>query len=76
LGVALDRVWRLHRRALRASVLDELTRLLVSTDSLDDVFRAFAGAVAKLMAFDSIAVSLLDAERDEFEIVDVVARSV
>src|SRR5438034_2918005 len=27
LGEALDRVWRLHRRALRMSALDELTRL-------------------------------------------------
>ena len=76
LGEALDRVWRLHRRALRTAVLDELTRLLVSTDALDDVFHAFAEAVAKLVAFDSIAVSLVDVERDEFEIVDVVARSV
>src|SRR5881396_1038866 len=76
LGEALDRVWRLHRRALRMSALDELTRLLVVTHSLDDVFRAFAEGAAKLVAFDSIAVSLLDAERDEFEIIDVVARSV
>ena len=75
LGEALDRVWRLHRRALRMSALDELTRLLVVTHSLDDVFRAFAEGAAKLVAFDSIAVSLLDAERDEFEIIDVVARS-
>src|SRR5436190_1140215 len=29
LGEALDRVWRLHRRALRMSALDELTRLRV-----------------------------------------------
>src|SRR5438309_1737652 len=76
LGEALDRVWHLHRRALRTSALDELTRLLVVTHSLDDVFRAFAEGAAKLVAFDSIAVSLLDAERDEFEIIDVVARSV
>ena len=76
LGEALDRVWRLHRRALRTAVLDELTRLLVSTDALDDVLHAFAEAVAKLVAFDSIAVSLVDVERDEFEIIDVVARSV
>src|SRR5213076_3155894 len=76
LGEALDRVWRLHRRALRMSALDELTRLLVVTHSLDDVFSAFAEGAAKLVAFDSIAVSLLDAERDEFEIIDVVARSV
>ena len=76
LGEALGRVWDLHRRTLRASVVNEITRLLASPHSLDDVFRAFSGGVAKLVAFDSIAVSLLDKEREEFEIVDVVAREV
>src|SRR6266567_3266475 len=44
LGEALDHVWRLHRRRLRTSALNELTRLL-------------------------------DSERGEFEVVDIVARS-
>src|SRR5207244_1026767 len=75
LGEALDHVWRLHRRRLRTSALNELTRLLVSTHSLEDVFRAFAEGVARLVVFDSVAVSLLDSERGEFEVVDIVARS-
>src|SRR5881409_2317158 len=75
LGEALGHVWRLHRRRLRMSALNELTRLLVSTHSLEDVFRAFAEGVARLVVFDSVAVSLLDSERGEFEVVDIVARS-
>ena len=75
LGQALEQVWRLHRRALRMSVLNEIMRLMVSSQSLDDVFRAFAEGAARLVRFDSIGVSLLDAERREFEIVDVVART-
>ncbi|MBI2158121.1 MAG: GAF domain-containing protein [Candidatus Rokubacteria bacterium] len=74
LGVAIEQVWRLHRRALRMSVLNEITQLLVSSDSLDGVFRAFVDSAAKLVGFDSIGVALLDAERGEFELVDVVAR--
>src|SRR5256885_14353790 len=35
LGVGLGHVWRLHRRRLRTSALNELTRLLVSTHSLE-----------------------------------------
>src|SRR5256886_2157776 len=75
LGEALGHVWRLRRRRLRTSALNELTRLLVSTHSLEDVFRAFAEGVARLVVFDSVAVSLLDSERGEFEVVDIVARS-
>ena len=75
LGQALEHVWRLHRRALRMSVLNEITRLMVSSQSLDDVFRAFSEGAGRLVRFDSIGVSLLDAERPEFEIVDVVARA-
>src|SRR2546427_6118504 len=75
LGVGLGHVWRLHRRRLRTSALNELTRLLVSTYSLEDVFRAFAEGAARLVVFDSVAVSLLDSERGEFEVVDIIARS-
>src|SRR2546422_8601042 len=75
LGVGLGHVWRLHRRRLRTSALNELTRLLVSTHSLEDVFRAFAEGAARLVVFDSVAVSLLDSERGEFEVVDIVAPS-
>jgi len=74
LGTAIDLVWHIHRRALRTSVLNELTQLLASGDSLDEVFRAFTEGTSRLIPFDSIAVALLDAERGELEIVDVAAR--
>ena len=76
LGATLEPAWEFHRRALRLRVLDDLTRLLVSSDSLDDVLRVFAEGLAKLVSFDSVAVSLVDAERDEFEVIDVAARGV
>jgi len=60
---------------LRAAVVDELMRLLVSRHSLDEVFAAFGEGAAKLVTFDALGVSLLDAERGEFEIVDVMART-
>jgi two-component system NtrC family sensor kinase len=75
LGTAIEQVWRLQQRTLRITVLNEITRLLVSGDSLDDVFRSFADGLARLVAFDSVAVALLDLERDEFQVVDVLARS-
>jgi signal transduction histidine kinase/putative methionine-R-sulfoxide reductase with GAF domain len=76
LGVALPPAWEFHRRALRLRVLDDLTRLVVSSDSLDDVLRVFAQGLATLVTFDSLAVALVDAERDEFEVIDVAGRNV
>jgi GAF domain-containing protein len=74
LGTALERVWQIHRRSLRTTALGEIMELLVSGHSLDDVFRRFAEAVARLVEFDSLGVSLVDPERNEFEVVDVLAR--
>ena len=76
LGTAIAQVWRLHQRTLRITVLNEITRLLVSGDSLDDVLRAFADGLARLLAFDTIALALVDAERGAYDVVDVLARSV
>lgn len=75
LGSAIAQVWRLHRRTLRITVMNEITRLLVSSDSLDDVLRAFMDGVARLVAFDGLSVQLVDAERAEVEVIDVPARS-
>jgi signal transduction histidine kinase len=76
LGAALEQVWRLQQRALRISVQNELTRLLVSRDGVDEVLTTFAEGLARLVPFDSVAVALLDPERPEFEVVDVLGRSV
>jgi signal transduction histidine kinase len=76
LGTAIERVWALHERTLRLTVITEITRLGVGSESTDDVFRAFAEGAARLVRFDSIGVSLLDFERGEFEIIDLPARSI
>ena len=76
LGTAIERVWQLHERTLRMSVIAEITRLGAGSESRDDVFRAFAEGAARLVRFDSIGVSLLDPERGEFEVLDLPARSI
>ena len=75
LGAAIEPVWRLQQRTLRMTVLNEITRLLVSSDSLDDVLGRFADGLARLVRFDALAVALLDRERGEFEVLDVLGRS-
>ena len=76
LGAAIEQVWRLQQRTLRITVHNDITRLLVSGDPVDEVLRAFADGLARLVAFDSLAIGLLDPERPEFEVIDVLARSV
>jgi signal transduction histidine kinase/putative methionine-R-sulfoxide reductase with GAF domain len=75
LGAAIGHAWRLQQRALRVSVHDDITGLLVSGDPIDDVLRAFADGLARLVIFDTLAVGLIDPERPEFEVLDVLARS-
>jgi two-component system NtrC family sensor kinase len=76
LGRAIEQAWRARRRALRMTTLTEITRLLGSSDSLDEVLSAFASGLARLVDFDAVAIVLLDAERSEFEVLDVTARTV
>jgi GAF domain-containing protein len=76
LGAAIEQVWRLQQRTLRMTVHNDIMRLLVSGDPVDEILRAFADGLARLVAFDSLAVGLLDPERPEFEVIDVLARSV
>ena len=76
LGTTIEQLWRLQRRTLRSTALTEITRLLASGDSLDGVLSAFAESLVGLVAFDSVAVLLMDAERGEFEVIDVSARSI
>jgi two-component system NtrC family sensor kinase len=75
LGLALERLERQHERTRRMAALNEITRLGSSSEPLDAVLRAFADSAAALVAFDSIGVSLIDAERDSFIVLDVPARS-
>ena len=76
LGAALERRWRDERRALRMMLLTEMTRVLGSSDSLDETLKAFADGLARVVAFDALALLLVDAERGEFEILDVITRTV
>jgi signal transduction histidine kinase len=71
---ATRRSRRRARRVPRADVRDALLRELVGHHSLDDALTAFAAAAAKRVRFDALGLSLLDAERDEFEVIDVVGR--
>jgi GAF domain-containing protein len=75
LGVALERIWQVHRRTLRMAVLNEITRRGAGPESVDEVLGAFEAGLARLVRFDSVALSLLDPERGEFSIVDLPARS-
>jgi two-component system, NtrC family, sensor kinase len=74
LGSAIAQVWRLHQRTLRITVLNEITALLVSSGSVDEVLRGFAEGLGRLVRFDSITLALVDAERAEIEITDVLGR--
>jgi two-component system NtrC family sensor kinase len=49
-------------------------RQLASRHSLDEALTAFAEGVAKLVRFDALGVLLLDTERGEFEVIDVMGR--
>jgi signal transduction histidine kinase len=75
LGRAIEQAWRHYRGLLRMRVSTEIARLGRSGEPLDAVYRAFAEGVAGLVPFDSIGVSLIDAERREFSIVDLPART-
>ncbi|MGH7325594.1 MAG: GAF domain-containing protein, partial [Candidatus Rokuibacteriota bacterium] len=75
LGRAVEQAWRHYRGILRMRVAAEITRLGRSGEPLDAVYRAFAEGVAGLIRFDSIGVSLIDAEGREFTIVDLPART-
>ncbi|HET9491496.1 MAG TPA: GAF domain-containing protein [Methylomirabilota bacterium] len=75
LGLAVEQAWRHHREMRRMRVATELTRLGRSGEPLDAVYRAFAEGVAGLVSFDSIGVSLIEAEGREFTIVDLPART-
>src|SRR5438132_1684834 len=74
LGAALDHLREREQRTGRAAALAEISRLLTTRHTIDELFAAFAGGIAKLVAFDSLTLSLLDAERREFELIDVNAR--
>ena len=68
--VLVGRVGSLTAASLPADLSQELT----ARHTIDDVFAAFAEGASQLVRFDSLSLLLLDAERREFEFVDVTAR--
>src|SRR5262245_36286762 len=61
IGVALEALGEREQKAHRANALAELTRVLTVRHTLEEVYAAFAESAAKLVRFDSLTVSLLDA---------------
>jgi PAS domain S-box-containing protein len=74
-GHALEHVWRLHRRTIRLEVINQVTALTATTLPLERVYEKTAEAVARLVRFDALGVTLLDRERGEFRVLDVAART-
>ena len=74
-GHALEHVWRLHRRTIRLEVINQITALGATTLPLERVYEKTAEAVARLIRFDALGVTLLDRERGEFRVLDVAART-
>src|SRR6266446_7772403 len=74
-GHALEHVWRLRQRTIRLEVINQVTALTGTTLSLARVYEKVAEAVARLIRFDALGVTLLDRERGEFRVLDVTART-
>jgi two-component system, NtrC family, sensor kinase len=75
LATALEQLGEREQRVRREAALAEITRVLAARHTIDDLFGAFAAGAAKLVRFDLLTVALLDAERREFELVNVTSRS-
>jgi len=74
-GRAMEHVWQLHQRTLRLDLINEVTALTARTTSLDRIYRTMADAVARLIPFDALNVTLFDRERRELHVLDVAARA-
>ncbi len=73
-GHALEHVWRLRQRTIRLEVINEVMTLTATTLPLDRVYGKTAEAVARLIRFDALGVTLLDRERGDFRVLDVAAQ--
>jgi signal transduction histidine kinase/putative methionine-R-sulfoxide reductase with GAF domain len=73
LGDALERIWWVHRRAVRIQVLSLVTELGTSRHTLDEVLDVFVEGLARLVDFDAIGVAVRDTDRDPPGSVDLLA---
>ena len=71
LAAALEQLGEREQRARRAAALAEITRVLTARHTIDELCGTFAASASKLVKFDLLTVSVLDAERREFERVSV-----
>jgi len=71
-GLAMAQVWQLHQRTRRLEVVNEVTALAGSALDLPGVYQAVARAVARLIRFSALGVGLLDRERHELRLIDIV----
>jgi two-component system, NtrC family, sensor kinase len=71
-GLAMAQAWRLHQRTRRLEIINEVTGLASQSLDLPGIYRAVARAVAPLIRFDALGVALLDRERGELRLMDIV----
>ena len=74
-GLAMEQIWRLDQRTLRLEVINEVTALMATTLPLERIYQRVADAVGRLIRFDALGLTLLDRERHEIRVFDVVARA-
>jgi len=74
-GHALEHVWRLRQRTARLEVINEVLALTATILPLERVYEKTAEALGRLIRFDALGVTLLDRERGDFRVLDVVAHT-
>jgi two-component system NtrC family sensor kinase len=71
-GLAMAQAWQLHQRTRRLEMINEVAALAGSALELPRLYQAVARVVARLIRFSALGVGLLDRERGELRLFDVV----
>jgi two-component system, NtrC family, sensor kinase len=71
-GLAMAQAWQLHQRTRRLEMINEVAALAGSALELPRLYQAVARAVARLIRFSALGVGLLDRERGELRLFDIV----
>ncbi|HZV95733.1 MAG TPA: GAF domain-containing protein [Candidatus Nitrosocosmicus sp.] len=71
-GLAMAQAWQLHQRTRRLEMINEVAALAGSALELPRLYQAVARVVARLIRFAALGVGLLDRERGELRLFDVV----
>ena len=74
-GHALEHVWRLRQRTVRLEVINQVLALSATIMPIERVYEKTAEALARLVRFDALGVTLLDRERGDFRVLDVAAHT-